>query len=509
MVDEPLFKAIARAAQPKMSTFPAQELTNLSWSFAVVAFADVSLLDEIAKTAIDTMLKFHSHNIAILAWSFAKLLYLHKPFMHAIARSSARLLHQYGPQELSNTVWAFATLSIADVPLWAGIAPVATGKCDKFLPQHLTNTAWAFAEVSYWDGPLMTGLASAALQKVKAMRFGDGHTMLWSLEHGWDPTELWRFFERWLSGHPATDVLDFGVMLPSCEARRDTLQERAVWGYLCLLAPLRRDMQEIVAGVTGHERNPAAYIDRERVSSDLPGAQVARHGGHAQHKLAMLVQHVEAVVSRGPNVANDVLNAIVDFSMKKFNYWLKVAADVKATLINYAVDHAGDARHRVRMELGAYVGYSSLRLAGAAKSCPVVLEGWRVKSLEVDPLHVCVARHMLNLGERAGLAEVATGQVKDLLPKMIEEFGHFSIGLIFMDHRGTRFHEELSLLERERLLASQADIICDNVLHPGAPIYLWEETRGGSREAKVWSLPEFGGEGCIEDWMAHQRYEPR
>merc|ERR1711972_775067 len=128
------------------------------------------------------------------------------------------------------------------------------------------------------------------------------------------------------------------------------------------------------------------------------------------------------------------------------------------------------------------------------------IEPWscRVISLEVDPLHVCVARHMLNLGERRSLAEVRTGQARDLLPKIVDEIGGSSIGLAFMDHRGTRFHEELYLCEQQLMPSAQMDTICDNVLHPGAPIFLWEETRPHtSRAATVWSLPEFGGERSI------------
>merc|ERR1712032_670357 len=120
------------------------------------------------------------------------------------------------------------------------------------------------------------------------------------------------------------------------------------------------------------------------------------------------------------------------------------------------------------------------------------------------------ARHLLNLGERAGMAEVRSGQVRDLVPRIVDEWGGLSVGLLFMDHRGTRFHEELYLFERQSMLVSQANTIADNVLHPGAPVFLWEESRPSSvRAATVWSLPEFGGEGAIEDWMAFERYEPR
>merc|ERR1712217_913558 len=147
---------------------------------------------------------------------------------------------------------------------------------------------------------------------------------------------------------------------------------------------------------------------------------------------------------------------------------------------------------------------------GPGRHAPVEASAWHVTSLEVDPLHVRIARHMLHLGERSGLAEVRTGQVRDLISRIVDEVGEISAGLVFMDHRGTRFHEELRLFERHCMLSAQMDTICDNVLHPGAPVFLWEETRPKvARAAVVWSLPEFGGEGCIEDWMAFERYEPR
>eukprot|EP00747_Dinoflagellata_sp_TGD_P096288 gnl/TRDRNA2_/TRDRNA2_166792_c1_seq1.p1 gnl/TRDRNA2_/TRDRNA2_166792_c1~~gnl/TRDRNA2_/TRDRNA2_166792_c1_seq1.p1 ORF type:complete len:406 (+),score=52.68 gnl/TRDRNA2_/TRDRNA2_166792_c1_seq1:23-1219(+) len=384
------------------------------------------------------------------------------------------------------------------------IAASSLKKLRQFSPQHLTNTAWAFAELFFWHEPLMHAIASEASRRIRELRFGDGHTLVWSLEKGLPFCQAWSIFERYLEGGLATDVLDVGIFLTSVEAMRSARFERHIWYLIGARTPVRRDVQEIIAGVNFGERDPSAWIGKE--SPGLAGAQVARHGGHAQHKLAMLVQHVEAVLHRSERVAAAILEAIVEFSGKKFNYWLKVAADVKATLIDYVVKRSDAAHHRVRVELGAYVGYSSLRLSGAVGPC----DDWRVLSLEVDPLHVCIARHLLNLGERAGFGEVRSGQVRDLIPRIVDELGEASLGLVFMDHKGTRFQDEIRIFECQRMPTSQMDIITDNVLHPGAPVYLWEESRPGSaRLAAVWSLPEFGGEGCIEDWMAFERYEPR
>lgn len=430
--------------------------------------------------------------------------------LHAIAWASRSQIAEYSPQELANTVWSFATLGVLDIPLMAAISAAAIQKIDSFSPQHITNTAWSFAELFFWIEPLMTAISSEALRRISGLRFGDAHTLLWSLEKGSDFSHCWTLLQHFLAGGMTTDVLDFGVLLLSCEAFRGARYESLLWNLICTKTPVRRDMQEILAGVAGGARRYDAWVGKDSV--ELVGAQVARHGGHAQHKLAMLVQHLEATISRGPGLAAKVLEEVVEFSLKKFNYWLKVAADTKATLIDNVLEHAGRARHRIRLELGAFVGFSGLRLSGAVAISEEVLDlqSWRVISLEVDPLHVCVARHVLNLGERSSVAEVRTGQVRDLLPRIFEERGELSLGLAFMDHRGTRFHDEMYLLERQLMTTSQMDVICDNVLHPGAPVFLWEETqRGTSREATVWSLPEFGGEGCIEDWMAFERYEPR
>ena len=357
----------------------------------------------------------------------------------------------------------------------------------------------------------MNALRSAA-ERVTGLRFGDMHALFWSLAHGLSWPHLCEAFESYVVHHfsrSSLDVLDIGVMLAPCEACRSASCERRVWKLIASSAPLRRDMQEIVAGTAGYDFNPAAYIDRHRVAVDFPGAQVARHGGHAQHKLSMLVQYVEARIVR-PATGQDVLAAIVDFSMQKLNYWLKVAGDAKGTLIDRLLARATDARHRIRLEFGAYVGFSTLRLALANLHVPAP-SAWRVLSLEVDPLHVCVSRHMLNLGEQAQLAEVCAGQVKDLLPRMLEDFGSCAAGLVFMDHRGTRFHSEFCILERGKLFSPSADILCDNVLHPGAPLYLWQESQQSQqlqRELCIWSLSEFGGDSRIEDWMAYEMYQP-
>lgn len=245
------------------------------------------------------------------------------------------------------------------------------------------------------------------------LRFGDAHTLLWALEHGLPFEELWAEFLQMLGAGMPRDVHDLGVMLPGCEAIHAGGMEAHLWSLISSLCPLRRDMQEVVSGSTWGNFNPNAYIDKNQAPT---GAFVARHGGHAQHKLAMLVQYVEAHVHRGADgrvctltgwtgqeasgkdifmvdtaltrriykgMGAAVLQAVVAYTKLKANYWLKVAAGQKAELLDEVIRRPNTSSSAaIRVEYGAYVGYSGLRLSGADSDEPTSES--RVVSFEVD-----------------------------------------------------------------------------------------------------------------------------
>jgi len=358
--------------------------------------------------------------------------------------------------------------------------------------------------------------------------------LLWSLGRGLPFDLLWMEFLELLKAGMPRDVHDIGVMLSSCEAMHSGGHEARLWSFIAALCPLRRDVQEVVAGSTWGEFKPEAYIDKDKAPE---GAFVARHGGHAQHKLAMLVQYVEAHVQPGcrgepcmltgskgdaasgkdifmvdpamtreisKGIGAAVLEAIVAYTKLKANYWLKVAAGQKAELIDAAINCPGLADSAsIRLEFGAYVGYSGLRLSAADADDLDIAS--RVVSFEVDPLHCCFARHIVNVARRSALAEIWQGQAHGLAARCTEEFGAGAMSLLFMDHRGTRFHTDLAQLVKQQLPCPRRDILADNVLNPGAPVYLWQVYWPGSNTAAsavVWSLTEFvgGGEGNTEDW---------
>ncbi|OLP97795.1 hypothetical protein AK812_SmicGene19831 [Symbiodinium microadriaticum] len=133
------------------------------------------------------------------------------------------------------------------------------------------------------------------------------------------------------------------------------------------------------------------------------------------------------------------------------------------------------------------------------------------RTAEVNPLHVSVARFLLDI---AGLSQVRPGQVKDVVPQLVEELGFHSTGpfkaghavfamsylsndsvelwattgVCFMDHRGTIFHQatqmcpiapywlnpviagvqDFNLLLGHGVLGAEAQLVADNTLNPGA-----------------------------------------
>mmetsp|Transcript_26058 Transcript_26058/g.60725 ORF Transcript_26058/g.60725 Transcript_26058/m.60725 type:complete len:211 (-) Transcript_26058:64-696(-) len=180
--------------------------------------------------------------------------------------------------------------------------------------------------------------------------------------------------------------------------------------------------------------------------------------------------------------------------------WLKVAADCKAELIDSSLDRRPCQRSEACAEFGTFVGYTAIRLARWLNA-PHLLPPGRSVSLEVDVVHALLTRHHLSLCGLNTITDVWVGQALDLVPRFTEDLGAPSLALAFMDHRGTRFHSDLSLLEQHGVLLPGFTHICDNTLKPGAPLCLWVVTyRLGGATATSWSMNEFAHSNS-EDWM--------
>merc|ERR1712046_282847 len=106
-----------------------------------------------------------------------------------------------------------------------------------------------------------------------------------------------------------------------------------------------------------------------------------------------------------------------------------------------------------------------------ALACP----GVQVTTLEVDPVHMIIARNVILFAGMVDSIRVYTGHSQDLLPRLQAQRARnpSRFKAMFMDQRGSRYDEDIELMEQLGLLHSGAVIVADNVLKPGAPLFLW------------------------------------
>jgi len=162
----------------------------------------------------------------------------------------------------------------------------------------------------------------------------------------------------------------------------------------------------------------------------------------------------------------DAVIAAIDAFAYQEKFLINVG-DEKGLILDAVIERE---RPRRVLELGAYVGYSALRIA---KKLP---EGGHLYSVEFNPENASIARRIV---EHAGLSDRVTFVVGALgdegvtLGKLSEEhgFGRESLDVVFIDHDKDAYLPDLMRLLGTGWLHKGSVIVADNVGFPGAPAY--------------------------------------
>jgi catechol O-methyltransferase len=141
--------------------------------------------------------------------------------------------------------------------------------------------------------------------------------------------------------------------------------------------------------------------------------------------------------------------------------------DRKGALLEATVARVRPARV---LEVGAYVGYSALRIARALPP------GGRLTSVELNPDNASIARGVVahaGAGDRVTFVVGSLGDGGATLDLLTREHGFADGGvdLVFLDHAKERYLPDLQLLLERGFLHPGTVVVADNIRFPGAPAY--------------------------------------
>eukprot|EP00746_Dinoflagellata_sp_MGD_P153716 gnl/MRDRNA2_/MRDRNA2_84413_c0_seq2.p1 gnl/MRDRNA2_/MRDRNA2_84413_c0~~gnl/MRDRNA2_/MRDRNA2_84413_c0_seq2.p1 ORF type:complete len:289 (+),score=40.87 gnl/MRDRNA2_/MRDRNA2_84413_c0_seq2:756-1622(+) len=282
-------------------------------------------------------------------------------------------------------------------------------------------------------------------------------------------------WQAWLENGVIPSALAFGLILMDCVWQRSA-GAFDVWSFLAHRPPFPA---------------VALVLHAWGAASDLAvqGAKRAGLTTGIYQKMASMIEYLEAELEVAS--AARVLSLLETYSMAAKGQWLKVAGGPKSEVLAKALSDHKLLPGCVAVEYGLFVGYTALRLAYLSRpkasemehahaECMRLVACPRIVSLELDPVHACIARHIVELAELSRAAEHFVGHAKDIELGLQEIYGEQGCGFAFMDQKGTCFHDDLAQIERTKLPHPGANLSADNCLKPGAPVFNWHTSHSGA-----------------------------
>ncbi|HTK66155.1 MAG TPA: O-methyltransferase [Pseudonocardia sp.] len=178
---------------------------------------------------------------------------------------------------------------------------------------------------------------------------------------------------------------------------------------------------------------------------------------------------------------DDVIRVIDEFCHQQ-SFMMNVG-DEKGELLDAALRKA---RPKRVLELGAYCGYSALRMARATD--PDTL----ISTVEFSAANAEIARRNLDHAGVAHRVEVVVGSIGDggqtlRHLRTVSGLGEGDLDFVFLDHAKDSYLSDLDLIEGEGWLHPGSVAVADNVGFPGAPEY---RAHMREQEGRTWRTVE-------------------
>jgi catechol O-methyltransferase len=207
----------------------------------------------------------------------------------------------------------------------------------------------------------------------------------------------------------------------------------------------------------------------------------------------------QAVLTRAPRGDLDAAIATLDQFASSEKLLINIG-DEKGAILDQAVRRAAPRR---ALELGAYVGYSALRIARALPA------GGHLFSLELNPANAQLARQ---IAAHAGAADRITFIVGSLgdggrtLASLREAHGFSpaSLDFLFIDHAKDQYLPDLLRILDAGWLHPGSVAVADNVRFPGAPAY---RRYMEAEEGKRWRTVRHAAHAEYQRWVRDEVFE--
>lgn len=169
------------------------------------------------------------------------------------------------------------------------------------------------------------------------------------------------------------------------------------------------------------------------------------------------------------------------------------------------VDEIKSRKPEVMVELGGYVGYSTILFGQAVRNAG----GQRYWCLERSPEFAAVIMALIDLSGLSDTVKVIVGPSDESIHRLHSSGALQNIDMMFMDHYKPAYVTDLKLCEELKLITPGTVLTADNVIEPGNPPYLkyvrstCEQKRNVTKEVKV-----NGAEENFPDRTANQYKRP-
>ncbi|KAL4746500.1 hypothetical protein BDW72DRAFT_210380 [Aspergillus terricola var. indicus] len=158
-----------------------------------------------------------------------------------------------------------------------------------------------------------------------------------------------------------------------------------------------------------------------------------------------------------------VLDAIDEYARTR-KYLMNVGED-KGRIV---CDLIAEVSPKTMVELGGYVGYSSILFGAAVRAAG----GSRYYSLEMNPEFAAVIMALVDLAGLSDIVKVIVGPSDVSIARLYASGTLTHIDLLFLDHYKPAYTTDLKLCEELKLVTPSSVLAADNVIKPGNPPYL-------------------------------------